>query len=226
MSSSGARILLFAKAPLPGWAKTRMIPALGAAGAARLHEQLLRTTVARLAASPDSSIGATLELWCAPDKSHAVFQQLAATYDLGLYAQCDGDLGERLLAASTDALDRAEAVVLIGCDCPELGPAQLTEALTALQVPGVDAVLGPAMDGGYVLLGLRRAEPALFADLPWGGDQVAAITRLRMTELGWRWRELPTLRDLDRPEDLDWYDQSLTQAVRCKTNSSTSLEPK
>jgi hypothetical protein len=69
----------------------------------------------------------------------------------------------------------------------------------------LDAVLGPAVDGGYVLLGLRRAESALFTDMPWGGDRVAEITRERMAALGWRWRELPALRDVDRPEDLDWF---------------------
>jgi glycosyltransferase A (GT-A) superfamily protein (DUF2064 family) len=74
-----------------------------------------------------------------------------------------------------------------------------------LQDAETDAVLGPAEDGGYVLLGLRHAAPALFRDMPWGEESIAALTRERMRELGWRWRELPALRDLDRPEDLDWY---------------------
>ena len=100
---------------------------------------------------------------------------------------------------------RAEAVALIGCDCPELDAAYLARAFSALQSVEVDAVLGPAADGGYVLLALRRAEPALFAAMPWGGDQVAALTRERMAALGWRWRELPVLRDVDRPPDLLWY---------------------
>jgi rSAM/selenodomain-associated transferase 1 len=200
---SNTRILLFAKAPVPGRAKTRLIPALGALGAARLHEQLLRDTVARLAVGLDGSMDTRLELWCAPDTAHPLFQELAATYGLELHRQSDGDLGDRLLAGCTDALRRADGAVLIGSDCPDLGPAQLAQAVLALQTPGVDAVLGPALDGGYVLLGLRRAAPGLFTEMPWGQDRVAELTRERMRLLGWCWRELPALRDVDRPEDLE-----------------------
>jgi glycosyltransferase A (GT-A) superfamily protein (DUF2064 family) len=94
----------------------------------------------------------------------------------------------------------SEAVVLIGTDCPELSAAYVVSALEELN--GQDAVLGPAEDGGYVLLGLRRSAPELFRDIPWGGDGVAAYTRARMGDLGWCWRELPVLWDVDRPADL------------------------
>ena len=196
-----ARILLFAKAPAPGQVKTRMIPALGADGAARLHAGLLRETIARLSVAAV----APLELWCAPDTRHALFGELAETHGLTLHQQSGKDLGERLLAASADALGRANSIALIGSDCPELDTGYLAQAFDALGSTGVDAVLGPAADGGYVLLALRRVEPALFTDMPWGGDQVAAITRQRMAALGWCWRELPVLRDVDRPADLLWY---------------------
>jgi rSAM/selenodomain-associated transferase 1 len=195
-----ARIQLFAKAPLVGAAKTRLIPALGAAGAARLHERLLRETLARLA----PALLAPIELWCAPDCDHPVFVELAARYALTLRRQRGEDLGERLQQAAADALsggaEAAEMVLLIGCDCPDLDAGYAAEALEALE--GHDAVLGPAADGGYVLLGLRRAEPALFRGMPWGGEHVAALTRARMHSVGLRWRELAVLRDLDRPEDL------------------------
>ena len=196
-----ARVLLFAKAPVPGQVKTRMIPALGADGAAGLHARLLRETVVRLSAAAV----APLELWCAPDTRHALFGELAELHGLTLHQQRGDGLGERLLGASADALGRADSVALIGSDCPELGAAYLAQAFDALRSTGVDAVLGPAADGGYVLLALRRAEPPLFTEMPWGGDQVAAITRERMAALGWRWRELPVLRDVDRPPDLLWY---------------------
>ena len=196
-----ARVLLFAKAPVMGTVKTRMIPALGAEGATRLHIRLLRDTLADLSAAGV----APLELWCAPDTGHALLHRLAETHGLTLHQQRGQDLGARLLAASADALGRAEIVALIGSDCPELDADYLAQAFGALQSTEVDAVLGPAEDGGYVLLALRRAEPALFTGIPWGGDQVAAITRDRMTALGWRWEELPTLRDVDRPRDLAWY---------------------
>jgi len=220
---STTRILLFAKAPMPGQTKTRLTPALGAVGAARLHAQLLRATVDRLANGLHGQIEARLELWCAPDTAHPLFQELAATYGIELRAQSDGDLGDRLLSGCRDALRRSDSAVLIGSDCPDLGPAQLAQAIAALQAPGVDAVLGPATDGGYVLIGLRRAESALFRQMPWGGDRVAEITRQRLAALGWYWQELPALRDVDRPEDLDWLG---VQAPWCKMSSSTSLEPK
>ncbi|MGB5831528.1 MAG: TIGR04282 family arsenosugar biosynthesis glycosyltransferase [Thiohalocapsa sp.] len=196
-----ARILLFAKAPVPGRAKTRLIPALGADGAAQLHEQLLRATVAKLSGPSLPPI----ELWCAPDGSHQVFRDLARQYKLELHDQSCGDLGARLLAAAVDALRRADCVLMIGGDCPELGCTEVAMAHDALRRPGVDALLGPAADGGYVMLGLRRAEASLFASMPWGGDRVAAITRKRMAALGWCWEELPALRDVDRPDDLAWY---------------------
>lgn len=215
MRFPSARILVFAKAPVAGSAKTRLIPALGADGAAGLHADLLRQLIERIAvarterrqewpATPVAPV-APVELWCAPDSRHALFQDLAQKFDLGLRAQCGGDLGERLLRASADALTRARAVVLIGSDCPDMTADILASALALLAQPEVDAVLGPAADGGYVLLALRQAEPMLFRDMPWGGERVADITRQRLSALRWRWRELPVLRDLDRAEDLAWY---------------------
>ncbi len=197
-----ARILVFAKAPVPGACKTRLIPALGAAGAAALHAELLEATLQRLATADL----APLQLWCAPDAGAAPFPGLAERFGVALHTQRGAGLGERLLHAATEALTRAQAVVLVGCDCPSLGPAQVTATLRALlHAPRRDAVLGPADDGGYVLLGLRRAAPELFTAMPWGGDGVAAMTRARMAGLGWRWLELGSLPDLDRPEDLDRY---------------------
>ncbi|TVQ88123.1 MAG: glycosyltransferase [Chromatiaceae bacterium] len=191
-----ARILIFAKAPVPGQAKTRLIPALGTAGAAALAERLLRATVARMAAARLAPV----DLWCAPDTSHPVFAELAATYDLALHRQQGVDLGERLLNATAVTLNQAAGAVLIGTDCPQLDAGCLRRALAGLA--DHDAVLGPAADGGYVLLALRAAAPALFAEMPWGGARVAALTRARMAQLGWRWQELPVLQDLDRPADL------------------------
>jgi hypothetical protein len=191
-----ARILIFAKAPVPGQVKTRLIPALGPEGAARLAEVLLERLVTGLA----SARLAHLELWCAPDTRHPVFVRLAAREGLGRYPQRGADLGERLRAGAEDALTRGGRVLLIGADIPDLDAGYCEQALEALR--SVDCVLGPAEDGGYVLLGLKRPAPLLFERMPWGTDAVGRLTRIRIQRLGWRHRELPSLWDLDRPDDL------------------------
>ncbi len=104
--------------------------------------------------------------------------------------------------AAASALGDSDAVVLVGADCPGLGLDYMRRALDCLE-QGADAVVGPAEDGGYVLLGLKRAAPELFHDMPWGSDQVLTKTRQRLRKLGWRWLELSVLWDLDRPEDLE-----------------------
>jgi rSAM/selenodomain-associated transferase 1 len=198
-----ARILIFAKAPEPGQVKTRLIPALGAQGAADLQARLLRDTVARLAATRLASI----ELWCAPGCRWEPFPELADRYGLGIHGQRGADLGETMLHAATHALRRGDKVVLVGTDCPSLDGAYLEQALMALQEH--DAVIGPAEDGGYVLLGLKRTAEALFRDISWGTDRVTELTRNHMAALAWRWAELPILWDLDRPEDLERLDRFL-----------------
>ncbi|MEA3276850.1 MAG: TIGR04282 family arsenosugar biosynthesis glycosyltransferase [Pseudomonadota bacterium] len=196
MRFADARILIFAKAPQPGLVKTRLIPALGAQGAADLQERLLRDTVERLARADLAPV----ELWCAPHPDFDLFAELAGDHGIARYRQEGADLGERMGHAARAALARSESVVLVGTDCPLLDGAYVARALTALK--DRDAVLGPAEDGGYALLGLKRAEAELFRDIPWGGDRVAALTRERMDLLGWDRAELPILWDLDRPEDL------------------------
>lgn len=191
-----ARILIFAKAPIPGQVKTRLIPALGSAGAAELACDLLDRLVRRLSGARLAPV----ELWCSPDPEHPIFLDLAESAGVALRTQRGEDLGERLSAAAEDALGRADAVLLVGADIPELDADYCASALEALA--DSDAVLGPAEDGGYVLLGMKAPAPSLFKDMPWGGDRVAAITRRRIASLGWRCAELPTLWDLDRPEDL------------------------
>jgi hypothetical protein len=116
---------------------------------------------------------------------------------VSLHLQQGDDLGERMARA----LSRAMPAIVMGSDCPSLTPADLREAAAALDW-GVDAVLGPARDGGYVLLGLRRIDASLFEGITWGTDTVLQETRSRLRSLGWRWHELPTRFDIDRPEDL------------------------
>lgn len=199
MHFPNARILLFAKAPVPGLVKTRLIPAIGARRAAGIYRTLLERVIG------EATNGlAPVDIWCAPDPRHPVFQAAAEIHAIGLHAQATGDLGERMAHAAEQALAGAEMVLLIGGDCPLLGREHLRQALEWLAC-GVDAVLGPAEDGGYVLLGARRMDRRLFSDIPWGSERVLAMTRERLVQLGWQWRELEPLWDLDREADLQRY---------------------
>lgn len=186
-----ARIAVFAKAPVPGAVKTRLAPALGEEGAARLHAQLARHA---LATALDSGAG-TVELWCAPDASHPFFQDCARDFGVALAVQEGADLGARMAHAA----HAGYPVVIIGADCPALTASHLRIAANALRAK--DVVLVPAEDGGYVLVALARPVAGLFDGIPWGGDGVMARTRERLAASGAEWLELPPLWDVDRPAD-------------------------
>jgi rSAM/selenodomain-associated transferase 1 len=194
---SDSAVLIFARTPLPGRVKTRLIPALGVAGATQLYSGLLRREIEWIARETPYDI----ELWVTPDESHPLLQELSHRYALRLYLQQGEDLGARMGYAAEQALRRHQRVLLLGVDCPALTATHLKQAVSWLEA-GEDAVLGPAEDGGYVLLGLKRFHPTLFRGHTWGGADVAQTTRQAMRRIGWCWRELPLLWDLDRPHDL------------------------
>src|SRR5262249_25017896 len=174
-------VAILAKAPLPGLAKTRLAPALGAAGAAALQARLIERAAETARAA---NIG-PVTLWAAPDQDHPTFPTLAALFGVKLARQPDGDLGIRMLTALEAA--RGPAIV-IGTDCPALHPAHLRAAAGAL-AGGVDAVVVPVEDGGYALIGMREPQPALFADMPWSTAGVMAGTPRRLTRLSLTPRE-------------------------------------
>jgi rSAM/selenodomain-associated transferase 1 len=202
----GATLAVMAKAPIPGFAKTRLVPRLGEDGAAALHALLVERTLATAATSGFDAV----TLWCAPDATAPFFERLreqalrrgAAVL---LRDQAEGDLGARI-AAAFEAQLATGAVVVVGTDAPALSAAHLGAARAAL-AGGADAVLVPAEDGGYAAIGLARhdrALDALLGDVPWGTGEVLAATRARLARLGWSWRELAPVRDVDLPEDVDW----------------------
>jgi rSAM/selenodomain-associated transferase 1 len=207
---SQVQVAVLAKAPVPGLAKTRLIPALGPQGAARLQRQLTRAAVQT---ALDARLG-TVTLWCAPHAQHRFFRALRRTTGVPCLVQSSGDLGERMHTAFR--LHCAQGPLLLtGTDCPPLTAAHLRQAAQAL-LDGNDAVFYPAEDGGYVLVGLRRPQAALFRDIAWSADAVMAQTRERATAVGLRLRELETLWDLDVPDDLArwraWQDRRLVRA--------------
>ena len=195
-AANDASVLIFARAPVAGYVKTRLIPLLGEHGAAALYRNLVgrALTVAR-----ESGVG-PVELWCAPDADDVFFAACRDRFQVTLHRQPEGDLGSKMLNALGDALTRSRHVLLAGSDCPSLTAADLRAAADALRA-GRDAVFGPAEDGGYVLVGLSRAMPALFDGMMWGTATVMEETRQRLRNLGWRWHELPVRWDVDRPED-------------------------
>ena len=187
--------MIFAKAPVPGRVKTRLIPALGARRAARLQARLTHDLIGRMvegAVCPS-------ELWASGARDPS-FLALQARFGFPIRPQRGGDLGVRMELACRETLRSADAVVLVGTDCPLLTPDRIASALEMLGE--VDVVLGPAEDGGYVLLALKRVDGSLFRGIPWGTERVAELTRRRLSGLGWTWHEQPPLWDLDRPEDL------------------------
>ncbi|HEY7245395.1 MAG TPA: TIGR04282 family arsenosugar biosynthesis glycosyltransferase [Xanthobacteraceae bacterium] len=188
-------IALLAKAPVARFAKTRLIPVLGAERAALLQAHLIERAAG---AAAGARLG-MVTLWGAPDASDPLFQKVCSQYGFALRSQPQGDLGARMLAAVKAA---NAPVLLIGTDCPDLTPTLLRTAAGILH-SGTDVVLFPAEDGGYVLTGMRRAQPALFDLLPWGSSCVMGETRRRLMQLGLTWEEPALLWDVDEPADLD-----------------------
>lgn len=198
LNSAGcdALTIVFAKVPRAGEVKTRLIPRLGAEGAAALHRQLVQRTLATVC---EAGLG-PVELHAAPDANDAFLRDCAQRHGVTLQPQRGGDLGARLCHAFDDALARHGRVLIVGTDCPVLTAQHLRDAAAALAAAH-DAVLIPAEDGGYALIGLTRCDYRLFDGIAWGGDTVLEATRERLRALHWRWHELETLWDIDRPED-------------------------
>ena len=193
----GGRAILFAKSPRPGHAKTRLGTLLDPDQCAAAARALLQSSTRAMRNLP---AGWSVVL-AADDPECPLLCSMAAGQGFSLCAQGEGDLGERMARVASAGLVHHEAVLLTGSDCTGYDSAYLRAATTALEGDG-EAVLGPACDGGYVLIGLRRVPQGLFGGIPWGGERVAALQRQRLRACGMRWSELPVRADVDRPEDL------------------------
>jgi len=196
-------IVILAKAPIPGFAKTRLIPAIGAHAAAVQQERLTERTVATALAA---GIG-PVTLCCDPDATHVTFLKMVTRMKITLRPQPPGDLGTRMLAAVATSTG---PVLVIGTDCPALTEAHLRSAAMALR-DGNDVVLIPAERGGYVLLGMREAQPRLFSNIAWGGSSVLADTRARIVEQRLMLIERPPLWDVDTEIDLARLDREFPE---------------
>lgn len=197
MTAPGSpRLVIFAKAPQAGKVKTRLIPALGAEGAAALARCLLSHTLAEALAA---GVGA-VELCMSPSPQDIAWQGTDLPEAVHCSAQGEGDLGERMARAVLRITTQQQAVLLMGCDCPGLTAARIAEAARQLQAH--DAVLMPVADGGYVLIGLKSPCPELFTAMPWSTSAVAAETLRRMDALGLHTWQGTLLHDIDEPADL------------------------
>ncbi len=191
-------LIIFSRYPEAGRSKTRLIPALGASGAARLHEDMTRHTL-RTAAELARGYPVRVEVHFAGGDEGLMRQVFGG--DFPYRRQVAGDLGRKMRTALKGALKQGvNRAVVIGTDCPDLTASRLRQAFEALETR--ELVLGPAHDGGYYLIGCRRVWPELFADIPWGTEHVLARTLAAARGAGLTPQVLGPLPDVDRPEDL------------------------
>jgi len=199
--------VIFAKAPIPGQVKTRLCPPLTPDEAASLHGSFVLDALER--SRDDRTTGrVTLNrvpldrfVACAPSASHVFFKIIEERHGVQLLDQIGEDLGARMDQAFRAIFARGyQRVLVVGTDLPSLPGACYTEALSLLA--DHDLVLGPSLDGGYYLIGLRGPAPELFVGMPWSTDRVCALTQAKADALGLKTGLLPTWRDVDTIEDL------------------------
>jgi rSAM/selenodomain-associated transferase 1 len=196
-------IQIFAKAPLAGLAKTRLIPLLGEAGAAAMAARMLQHTLVaceQAAAQPSDDYHLNIELWGTPAHSAEAWNAITIPESITTCNQASGDLGSRMATAAQQGLSGAAGIVLLGTDCPAISAASLHWAAKALLTH--DSCMFPTYDGGYALLGLRRYSARVFGDIAWSTASVASETRSRLAECGMSLLEHSKVHDIDEPEDL------------------------
>jgi rSAM/selenodomain-associated transferase 1 len=197
MKTEDCHLIVFAKAPIPGEVKTRLLPLLDTETVAALYEELILHC---LNTAVKEGVG-PVDLWCAPSIEHPFFIGCSEKFQIELHQQTEGDIGRRMAYAFYETFKKADSALLMGTDCPSLTCADLKEAKRVLH-RSVHAVISPTEDGGYALLGLCQYEPKLFEGVSWGTESVLEETRKGLCRLGWHWHELPERWDVDRPEDV------------------------
>nr|WP_225225376.1 TIGR04282 family arsenosugar biosynthesis glycosyltransferase [Komarekiella delphini-convector] len=208
--SSKQHLIIFTRYPEPGKTKTRLIPALGTLGAANLQREMTEYTIFQVRELQKVTAISVEVRFAGGD-----LQLMQDWLGLGLVyqPQGEGDLGSRMARSLFDAFESgAEKVMIIGTDCPGVNAQILATAFEQLQA--FELVLGPAIDGGYYLIGLRQPIPELFVNIEWGTAQVFQKTVEIAHLLNLSPVYLPTLADVDRPEDLPIWEQTLEGEMR------------
>lgn len=196
MQNKTNKLLIFTKAPVLGEVKTRLQPDYSPEQSLALHKELVINTLSSVSNTEDYES----ELCCTPSRQNMFFLECENRFPVQLNDQLGDDLGERMAFALSSALQLHAKVIIIGTDCPDLDKHYIDEAFKKLD--DFDSVIGPAADGGYVLLGLKQFSPELFSGFEWGSDSVLSQTRKVLNDLSWSCHELDIMHDIDRPEDL------------------------
>lgn len=209
------RLIVFTRYPEAGRNKTRLIPVLGAAGAAQLHERMTRLTL-EWAERLSTAQPVDVQIQFTGAEESAMAERFGSQF--AYVPQCDGDLGQRLERAVGECFENGcQRVVVVGTDCPTLSELIVRQAYDHLR--DHDVVIGPAADGGYYLIGLSKHVSSLFRDIAWSTDQVLEQTLAAAIQFGLSIALLPTLEDVDRPEDLERWEQ--TQATSSQEVANT-----
>ena len=191
-----ARLIVFCKAPIPGQVKTRLMPEMTAQQAADVHGLLTR----RLLTWLDQAQLCPIQLWCSPDYTHPFFQSCANDYQLSLHEQQGDDLGARMQHAIATSLVDSTPVLLMGCDSPSVTASDISEAIERLMASD-DAVLAPAEDGGYVMIGCSGDYPILFSEMVWSTETVFDVTCQRAAQADIQLSSIRTQWDVDNFND-------------------------
>ena len=195
---ASSSLIVFTRYPKAGQTKTRLIPALGAAGAATLQRHMTEYLIGKLQPFCQAQ-SLCLNVHFAGGSQSQMLAWLGP--GIALTPQCAGSLGEKLIYAMAQAFAAGrQQVIAIGSDCPAISSQEIGQALSFL--PSCDVVLGPAVDGGYYLIALKAMHPCLFQDIPWGTHQVLETTKAIADKHGLSVALLPVLTDIDRPADL------------------------
>lgn len=192
-------ILCFCKHPTPGLVKSRLAKDIGNERAAEIYKLLLDEILKSI-----SDLEAEVYLYCYPDVDHPILQQHKDKYKLTLEKQCDGDLGMKMFHAISSHLNKNSNVVLVGSDCLEINACYIQKAFESLN-SGYEIVLGPAIDGGYVLIGANNINVSIFQNIAWSTNEVLKQTEEKINELDWKYYCLNKVRDLDTLEDFQYF---------------------
>ncbi|MDN6319070.1 MAG: TIGR04282 family arsenosugar biosynthesis glycosyltransferase [Marinobacter sp.] len=196
---SNALLMQFAKWPEAGRVKTRLIPALGVAGALNAHLTLTLAVLDNLCGS-----GLAVQFWwdrvveSVPADAQGIVRMIERR-GLEQQVQRGANLGDRMLDALGTGLESHAVALIVGSDCPSVEPAYVHQAMASLQA--YDVVLGPSDDGGYVLIGVRRVVPNMLDGIEWGTDVVLEQTCARLKKMGLSVGLLEPRWDVDEPED-------------------------